>query len=112
MRTRLFLAATCAALAFAVMPAKAGDWTLTDILFGKRYGGNVTAIEINAGHSSSGRHIPVQVEYPTGNSLARAQAEVMDDPSLQAALDVRGIAPKNVLWVETAYNGGKIVYYR
>ncbi|QLF69131.1 hypothetical protein FE840_006040 [Peteryoungia desertarenae] len=112
MKIRLFIAATSAALAFAVMPAKAGDWTLMDILIGKRYAGNVTAIQITDGHSNSEWAVPAQVIYPTGNSLAEAQAEVMDDPSLQAALEVRGIAPKNVLWIETALTGGKIIYYR
>lgn len=112
MKIRLVLAATVAALAFSTPAAMAGNWTLTDILIGKRYGGNVTAIQVDGGRDNSSRHLPLQVLYPTGNSLAKAQSEAMDDPSLTSALEIRGIAPKNVLWIETALTGGKIVYYR
>ncbi len=117
MRKTFILAAAVAAATLGAMSAqagnyvKAGGWTPEEILFGKQYNGNVSAVRVDRG--SWERHsYPMQAIYPTGNSLALAQAAVTDDPSLSAALKVRGIAPHNVLWVQTAFNGGKIVYYR
>ena len=117
MMKKLDLAAALAAstvggvAAQAATYVEAGAWTPREILFGKQYNGNVTAIRVDRG--SFDRHTyPQQAIYPTGNSLALAQAVVAEDPSLSAALEVRGIAPHNVLWVQTAFNGGKIVYHR
>ncbi len=117
MMKKIVLAAAMAAATLATVPAsaatyvEAGGWTPREILFGKQYNGNVTAIRVDRGGFD--RHTyPQQAIYPTGNSLALAQAMVAEDPSLSAALEVRGIAPHNVLWVQTAFNGGKIVYYR
>lgn len=111
MTIKTTLAAALAAITFSASAALAGSWTPQEILFGKQYGGNVMAIKVDGG--SFDRHsYPLQARYPTGNSLARAQAEVAEDPSLTAALDIRGIAPHNVLWVQTAFNGGKVVYFR
>lgn len=115
MMKKLVVAAALAAATFAALPAgaatyvEAGGWTPREILFGKQY--NVNAIRVDRGGFD--RHTyPMQVIYPTGNSMRLAQAAVTEDPSLSAALEVRGIAAHNVLWVETALNGGKIVYYR
>lgn len=117
MMKKIVLAAAVAATSLATFPAsaatyvEAGGWTPREILFGKQYNGNVTAIRVDRGGLE--RHsYPQQAIYPTGNSLRMAQAMVTEDPSLSAALEVRGIAPHNVLWVQTAFNGGKIVYYR
>ena len=114
---RTILAAALAVASFSAVPAQAatyveaGAWTPREILFGKQYNGNVTAIRVDPGGIE--RHTyPIQAIYPTGNSLRLAQAMVTEDPSLSAALQVRGIATHNVLWVQTALNGGKIVYYR
>lgn len=121
MMKTIVAAAAIATAGFTALPAFAaphsatyvgiGAWTPQEILFGKQYNGNVTAIRVDRGGVD--RHTyPMQVIYPTGNSMRLAQAAVAEDPSLLAALEVRGIAPSNVLWVETAFNGGKIVYYR
>ncbi|MFN3317416.1 hypothetical protein C0V73_14535 [Rhizobium sp. TH135] len=117
MMKKLVLAAALAAAtvggvsAQAATYVEAGGWTPREILFGKQYNGNVTAIRVDRG--SFERHTyPQQAIYPTGNSMRLAQAMVTEDPSLSAALEVRGIAPHNVLWVQTAFNGGKVVYYR
>lgn len=117
MMKKIVLAAAMAAATLATVPASAATyveataWTPREILFGKQYNGNVTAIRVDRGGFD--RHTyPQQAIYPTGNSLRLAQAAVTEDPSLSAALKVRGIAPHNVLWVQTAFNGGKIVYYR
>ncbi|MDQ0420154.1 hypothetical protein GVN24_06465 [Rhizobium sp. CRIBSB] len=117
MMKKIVLAAAMAAATLATVPAsaatyvEAGGWTPREILFGKQYNGNVTAIRVDGGGLERNTY-PMQAVYPTGNSLALAQSMVTEDPSLSAALEVRGIATHNVLWVQTAFNGGKIVYYR
>jgi hypothetical protein len=122
MLKKIVFAAAVSAAAFATVPANAatahaatyvevGGWTPREILFGKQYNGNVTAIRVDPGGFERNTY-PQQAIHPTGNSLALAQAVVSEDPSLSAALQVRGIATHNVLWVQTAFNGGKIVYYR
>ncbi|MGL3608247.1 hypothetical protein ACSV9I_17160 [Rhizobium sp. G187] len=111
MKMKITLAVALAAATLGATAASAGDWTPKEILLGKQYNGNVTAIRVDRGGFE--RHTyPMQARYPTGNSLGRAQGEVKEDPSLVAALEARGIAPHNVLWVQTAFNGGKVVYYR
>lgn len=40
------------------------------------------------------------------------EAEVAADPTLRAAIERRNIALHNVVWVQTAANGGRILYYR
>ncbi|KQW31999.1 hypothetical protein ASE36_07295 [Rhizobium sp. Root274] len=114
------------ALAMAVTlgaaSAQAGNYvevqklTPQEVLFGKHYDDNVTAIRVvgsgGRGDRDDRDDLPLQVTFPTGNSLRMAQARVADDANLSAALKTRKIATRNVLWVETAMNGGKIVYYR
>jgi hypothetical protein len=90
--------------------------TPQEILFGKRYDDKVTTVRVvetlGRGDSDGRDDMPLQVVFPTGNSLRAAQAQVTDDPNLSAALKTRKIATRNVLWVQSAMNGGKIVYYR
>ncbi|TPP09555.1 hypothetical protein [Rhizobium glycinendophyticum] len=117
---------TALAIAMAVTlgaaSAQAGNYvevqklTPQEVLFGKRYDDNVTAVRVvetgGRGDRDARDDLPLQVVFPTGNSLRTAQAQVADDASLSAALKTRKIATRNVLWVQTAMNGGKIVYYR
>lgn len=111
MTIKTTLAAALAVMTVGASAALAGSWTPQEVIFGKQYGGNVMAIKVDRG--SFDRHsYPLQARYPTGNSLAVAQGQVSDDPSLVAALEARGIAQHNVLWVQTAFNGGKVVYFR
>jgi predicted nucleotidyltransferase len=87
-----------------------------EVIFGKNYDDNVTAIRVVGsgvrGDRDDRDDLPLQVVYPTGNSLRTAQGAVTEDENLSAALKTRKIATRNVLWVQTALNGGKIVYYR
>lgn len=102
--------------------AQAGNYvevqklTPQEILFGKHYDDNVRAVRVvgsgGRGDRDDRDDLPLQVVLPTGNSLRMAQAQVTQDAHLAAALKTRKIATRNVLWVQTAMNGGKIVYYR
>jgi hypothetical protein len=46
------------------------------------------------------------------SAMAEAQAEVSSDPALAQALQAQSIEAMNVIDVETAANGGKIVYVK
>jgi hypothetical protein len=120
MKNAMLAIAMAAALGAA--SAQAGNYvevqklTPQEILFGKRYDDKVTAVRVvqtgGRGDRDGRDDLPLQVVFPTGNSLRMAQGEVAQDADLSAALKTRKIATRNVLWVQTAANGGKIVYYR
>jgi hypothetical protein len=105
-----------AASAQAATYVEARKLTPQEVLFGKQYHDKVMAVRVvgtgGRGDRDGRDDLPLQVVYPTGNSLRMAQGEVTQDLNLAAALKTRGIATRNVLWVQTAMNGGKIVYYR
>lgn len=46
------------------------------------------------------------------SAMAEAQAEVSADPVLMQALEAQSVQAMNVIDVETAANGGKIVYVK
>jgi hypothetical protein len=92
-------------------PALAGQTRAAEIIFGKAYDDNVIAIQSG---SLTSRKDGFSEWSGSGNDfiMRRAQAEVSADGSLMRSLEARGIAIHNVLSVETAANGGKVVYYR
>lgn len=50
--------------------------------------------------------------YPSARTLARAQEEIRANANIRAALQKRRIPYSNVVGVQTAFNGAKIVYVR
>ncbi|CAD7051488.1 hypothetical protein REJC140_01734 [Pseudorhizobium endolithicum] len=90
-------------------PSQAEQSELSAFLFGRHYDDGVTAIPIIQDPSEDERH-PSYFLYPA--RMRVAQQIVTSDPSLLDALARRNIAVYNVLWVRTAANGGRIVYYR
>lgn len=106
------LLAALSLFTFATSPAIADDAELATILFGRNYNDGVTAVSVGPGHDDRGGG---GAGVPTSQTPARlraAQAEVAADPTLQAAIERRHIALHNVVWVQTAANGGRILYYR
>lgn len=101
-----FLTATVGAA-----PVLADQSQLSIILFGKIYNDNVTTHRVGPSrHDEEGT--PLSVIHPSSARVTAAQAEASQDAGLREALDRRDIAIKNVIWVQTAANGGKVVYYR
>lgn len=49
---------------------------------------------------------------PSPQTLAKAQQEIRSNPNVRAVLQRRGISFRNVVGVQTALNGGKVVYVR
>lgn len=99
-----------ALLILGAMPALAGDG-LSAILFGRNYNDGVAAVQIVHRPNDAGDGLPQAALYSTPARKRQVQAMIMNDPNLLAALDRRNISPHNVAWVQTALNGGKIVYY-
>ncbi|WP_416796516.1 hypothetical protein [Ciceribacter azotifigens] len=92
-------------------PALAGDAELASILFGKVYNDGVTAVQVGAGYRGRNGDVPLFVRHPSAALVRAAQAQAAGDPTLGEALSRRGIALHNVIWVQTAMNGGRIIYH-
>lgn len=93
-------------------PALAEQSELSRILFGRSFNDNVTAVQVGPSWRDTEGTLPFFVINPHPVRIRTAQAEVAADAGLRDALELRKIAAKNVIWVQTAANGGKIVYYR
>jgi len=58
------------------------------------------------------QQVPRTYRYPSAQTYARGQEEIRSTPNIRAALQRRGIPARNVNGVQTAFNGGKIVYVK
>lgn len=58
------------------------------------------------------QQVPQIYRFPSARTLARAQEEIRANASIRAALQKRRIPYGNVVGVQTAFNGAKIVYVR
>lgn len=54
--------------------------------------------------------VPRTYRLPSKQTLAKGQAEIRNVPNIRSALQRRGIPASRVVGVQTAFNGGKIVY--
>jgi hypothetical protein len=89
------------------------DSDLATFLFGRNYNDGVTAISVGPGGSNrNNRTVPSFAIRPLPVTIRTAQAKVSQDAELIGAIERRNIALHNVLWVDTALNGGRIIYYR
>lgn len=81
-------------------------------LFGRNYNDGVMAIAVPLGGQKNDRPVSPFAIRPLPITIRIAQAKVSQDAALVAAIERRNIALHNVLWVDTAANGGRIIYYR
>jgi hypothetical protein len=58
------------------------------------------------------QQVPQTYRFPSAQTYARGQEEIRNTPNIRAALQRRGIPARNVNGVQTAFNGGKIVYVK
>jgi hypothetical protein len=56
--------------------------------------------------------VPDRFAHPTESTTAAAQSEIHTDSQLLASLETRNVQLDNVVAIDTAANGGKIVYVR
>lgn len=105
----LVLAAGALALT-AAAPAAAG--TLGTFLFGRPLEPGLLVIVMRPSYHDDQDRIPLIYRYPSAETVARAQDEIASNAALREALERRNIHPQNVVAVQTAANGGKIIYAR
>lgn len=111
MRKFVALVFAAGALALPVAPP-AGAETLGNILFGRPLEPGLLVIVMRPTYHGDEDRIPSIYRYPSPETVARAQSEIASDPFLREALVRRNIQPQNVLAVQTAASGGKIIYAR
>ncbi|MBP1851264.1 hypothetical protein [Rhizobium halophytocola] len=105
--------AVVATLTVACLPAKADQSVASQVVFGKIYNDGVTAIHVlGPNRRTLAGMLPLSVTVATPASKRREQAEASADPRVMDALAARHIELQNVIEVQTAANGGKIIYYR
>ncbi|MBW9062647.1 hypothetical protein JNB71_04900 [Rhizobium herbae] len=56
--------------------------------------------------------VPQKYRYPSPQTIAQAQQEIRNNAAIRAVLQRKRISAFNVVGVQTALNGGKIVYVR
>ncbi len=56
------------------------------------------------------QQVPLRYLYPTAQTIAQAQDEIRSNAYLRGYLLKKRVQLRNVVGIQTAYNGGKIVY--
>ncbi len=110
MKNPTVAAAFALLMAAAALPAQAEQSELSVFLFGRDYNDGVMAVSVTENRERGDDLRLSNYAFPARMRIA--QELVLADPSLQEALARRNIATHNVLWVQTAANGGRIIYYR
>ncbi len=109
MKKAIALAALISASAFA---AGASAQTMDTQMPAASTAG-VTVVNVtNDPSSGSGSRVPEGLSNPSPDVIQNAQAELQSDPGLVDALTMQNVELANVVAIETAANGGKIVYIR
>lgn len=62
--------------------------------------------------AGNGSRLPVNLTNPGPELIEDAQAQLQSDPALVDALAMKNVQLANVVHIQTAANGGKIVYIR
>lgn len=74
---------------------------------------DVTIVNVtNDPSTGSGSRLPKTVTDPSPDVTQAAQSQIQSDPALMTALQEQNVELQNVIAVETAANGGKVVYIR
>jgi hypothetical protein len=94
----------------AAAPAGATE-TLATILFGHPSERGIAVIFVRSSYHNDD-NVPVIYRRPSAEMRARAQSEIASNPVIRASLERRKIQPHNVLAIQTALNGGKVIYAR
>lgn len=74
----------------------------------------ITIVEITEDSDSNDAttQIPEEFRNPSSDVTTKAQAEIQADPALMTALEDKSVELENVVAIDTAANGGKIVYVK
>ncbi|MEV4606103.1 hypothetical protein MRBLMR1_001041 [Neorhizobium sp. LMR1-1-1.1] len=109
MKKAIALAALISASAFA---AGASAQTM-DMQVPTASTAGVTVVNVtNDPSSGNGSRLPQSVSNPSPDVIQNAQAELQSDPGLADALTMQNVELANVIAIQTAADGGKVVYIR
>nr|CAD6617008.1 hypothetical protein RTCK_03250 [Rhizobium sp. TCK] len=72
----------------------------------------IVRIDENSDSDDANNPIPEMFLNPSSDMTADAQTQVQADPALMAELQENSIDIKNVVAIDTAANGGKILYVK
>ena len=111
MRKIIALSFVAATLALSAVPPAFATETLGTILFGHPSEPGIAVIMMKAG-DRGGDRAPAIYRDPSQATRARAQAEIAANSVIKASLERRNIRPHNVLAIQTALDGSKIIYAR
>lgn len=99
----------------AVLPAKAeelvSDVMVGNILFGRPLEPGINVVWLGPDAQRDQRAAAIYRE-PSPEIRARAQAELTSDPALRDFIQRRDIQPQNVIAIQTAASGGKVLFVR
>ncbi len=73
---------------------------------------NIVEIKEQSDSDDATTQIPEEFRNPTSDMTTQAQAEIQADPALMTALEDKNVEIQNVVAIDTAANGGKIVYVK
>lgn len=94
----------------AAAPASATE-TLSTILFGHPSERGIAVIFLRSNYHDDDL-VPGIYRHPSPETRARAQSEIASNPVIRASLKRRNIQSHNVVAIQTALDGGKIIYAR
>lgn len=100
-----------AVFALSAVPHASAAETLGTVLFGHPSEPGIAVIMMTVG-ARGGDRAPAIFRDPSAATRARAQAEIASNPVIKASLERRNIRPHNVLAIQTALDGSKIIYAR
>lgn len=105
MRKRIMLALAAAlaisSLGSAAHAQRAGNVSVTVII-----------IKDQVDDDDETQQVPRRYRYPTAETVAQAQEEIQSNPYIREVLVRKRVQLRNVVGVQTAFSGGKIVYVR
>lgn len=74
---------------------------------------DVTVVNVtNDPGAGNGSRLPLNLTDPGPELIEDAQAQFQSDPGLVDALEMKNVQLSNVVHIQTAANGGKVVYIR
>ncbi len=86
--------------------------TTTNSTTGMTEGVNIVRLDSLDNDQNRQEHTRLEKMVTDQAAMSKAQSDVSADPAVAAALQAQSINATNVIAVETAANGGKIVYVR
>lgn len=109
MRKSIALTFAAFALSLSAASTAGASETLGTILFGHPSEPGITVIFLRPTTFDDER-VPAVYRDPSPALRARAQAEIASNPVIRASLERRKIVARNVVAIQTAFGGEKIIY--